>query len=332
MTVFSTECHFAFSYSVINSDKDNECFCLTFVFIKPISKWDQCSLYKFHPHQKQNASGDLASFHAHKRIWNGVLAVQVYNFFGPYGLTTKKSHIAFFLKFFRDSLKLERPWAFTFLGSLNPRDHTINSTFMYFLGSLSKTKKQLLKRSSLSFKLHKNERLEKEKGFYAHVSLLQQSIESSSSLVPILHPCQMGGLSIAFESWSFHWVYSPPTSYSSGHPWRLVYVSSSQCCQVILSDVPISLKIVCLKFTSCPVLCTDLHVSVLFWSLHHLPLFCVDWWRIHQCLPSTNFILSTCVHHSGMNSRNSSLLWYLGGHFHHWWFSLRLLAVYIIDH
>ena len=38
LTVFSTECHFAFSYSVINSEKDTECFCLTFILVKPISK------------------------------------------------------------------------------------------------------------------------------------------------------------------------------------------------------------------------------------------------------------------------------------------------------
>ena len=101
-----------------------------------------------------------------------------------------------------------------------------------------------------------------------------------------------------------HWVYTPSTSYSSSHPWHLVSVSSSQCCQVILSDVPISLKIICLKFTSCPVLCTDPHVLVLLWSLHHLPLFHVDWWRIHQCLPSADFILSTSAHHPGLKSRN----------------------------
>ena len=41
-----------------------------------------------------------------------------------------------------------------------------------------------------------------------------------------------------------HWVYTPPTGYYSGHPWRLVSVSSSQCCRVILSNIPISLKIV----------------------------------------------------------------------------------------
>ena len=54
----------------------------------------------------------------------------------------KKHHTGVFLNFFLDSLKLERSWAFTFLGSLSPRDRTIGNTFMSFSGSLSKTKKQ----------------------------------------------------------------------------------------------------------------------------------------------------------------------------------------------
>ena len=62
-------------------------------------------------------------------------------------------------------------------------------------------------------------------------------------------------------------------------------------------------------------------MSVQLWSSHHLPLFRVDWWRIHQGLPSTDFFLSTLTHHLGTKSRNLSLLWYLGNHFHHWWFS-----------
>ena len=32
--------------------------------------------------KKWNASSDLASFHACKRIWKGILAVQIYDFFG----------------------------------------------------------------------------------------------------------------------------------------------------------------------------------------------------------------------------------------------------------
>ena len=51
LTVFSTECRFAFSYSVTNFEKDTECFCLTFILVKHNSKWDQGSLYKFNPHQ-----------------------------------------------------------------------------------------------------------------------------------------------------------------------------------------------------------------------------------------------------------------------------------------
>ena len=61
------------------------------------------------------------------------------------------------------------------------------------------------------------------------------------------HPFHMGGFFIASESRLFPRVHSPPTGYSSGHPWRLVSVSSSQCCRVILSDFPISLKIICLN-------------------------------------------------------------------------------------
>ena len=61
------------------------------------------------------------------------------------------------------------------------------------------------------------------------------------------HPFHMGGFFIASESRLFPWVHSPPTGYSSGHPWHLVSVSSSRCCRVILSDFPISLKIICLN-------------------------------------------------------------------------------------
>ena len=74
-TVSSTEWHFAFPYSVINLGKDIECFCLAFALVKNISKWDRGSLYKFHPRKKRNASSNLASFHACKRIWIGVLMV-----------------------------------------------------------------------------------------------------------------------------------------------------------------------------------------------------------------------------------------------------------------
>ena len=87
-----------------------------------------------------------------------------------------------------------------------------------------------------------------------------------------------------------------------------------------------------LKLTHYQVLRTSPPVSVQLWSLHHLPLFHVDWWRIHQGLPSTDFFLSTSAHHPGTKSRNLSLLWYLGNHFHHWWFSSRLLVVFTIDH
>ena len=70
-----------------------------------------------------------------------------------------------------------------------------------------------------------------------------------------------------------------------------------------------------LKLTHYPVLRTSPPMSVQLWSLHHLPLFRVNWWRIHQGLPSTDFLLSTLAHHPGTKSRNLSLLWYLGNHF-----------------
>ena len=82
--------------------------------------------------KKWNASSDLTSFHARKRIWIGVPTVQIYDFFGPFGLTTEKRQVGVFLKFFPDSLNRERPWAFTFFGSLNPRDRITNYTFMSF--------------------------------------------------------------------------------------------------------------------------------------------------------------------------------------------------------
>ena len=87
-----------------------------------------------------------------------------------------------------------------------------------------------------------------------------------------------------------------------------------------------------LQLTHYPVLRTSSPMSVRLCSLHHLPLFCVDWWRIHQGLPSMDFFLSTSTHHLGMKSRNLFIVWYLGNHFHYRWFSLRLLVVFIIDH
>ena len=87
----------------------------------------------------------------------------------------------------------------------------------------------------------------KRKGFYAYVHFLQLSIESFSSLASVSRSCQIGGFSIASESQLFHRVHSPPTGCSSSHPWRLVSVSSSQCCRVILYDIPINLQIICLE-------------------------------------------------------------------------------------
>ena len=49
----------------------------------------------------------------------------------------KEKSTGFFLKFFLDSLNRERPWAFTFLGSLNRRDCITDYTIMSFLGSLN---------------------------------------------------------------------------------------------------------------------------------------------------------------------------------------------------
>ena len=117
-------------------------------------------------------------------------------------------------------------------------------------------------------------------GFYAHVLL--------AAIHLVIFKI---GTHFAFMSngWDIHflWVmiipmnpYTSPTGYSSGHPWRLVFVSSIQCCQVILSDVPISMEIGCLDSINYRVLCTISPMSFLILSLNHLPLFHVDWWRI----------------------------------------------------
>lgn len=122
----------------------------------------------------------------------------------------------------------------------------------------------------------------------------------------------MGGLSITSKSWLFLLSpYTLSTGYSSDHSWHLVFVSSSQCCQVILSDVPISLKIVLLESINYPFLCPISHVSFLLWSLNHLPLFHVHRWRIPQCLPSTDYVLWTSTHYPRLKSRNSSVPWCL---------------------
>lgn len=149
-------------------------------------------------------------------------------------------------------------------------------------------------------------------GVLCTTSFSKQSIESSSNLAPVSRLYKMGGLSIVSESWLFLLSpYTLLTGYSFSHPWHLVSVSSSQYYQVILFDVPISLKIVCLESISYPVPCPVSHVSVLFWSLNHLSLFRVDLWRIPQCLPSTDFILSTSTHYPRLKSRNLSVPWCL---------------------
>ena len=66
----------------------------------------------------------------------------------------KAPYTGVFLKFFPDSLHMERRWAFTFLGSLNPWDRNTDYTFMSF----SASKDYLWKRNNngVSFKVFSN--------------------------------------------------------------------------------------------------------------------------------------------------------------------------------
>ena len=108
--------------------------------------------------------------------------------------------------------------------------------------------------------------------------------------------------------------YTLSNGYSSNHPWWMMFVSSSQCYQVISSNMPKGLEIVWHELISLKSFSPFTHVLVFLyqlWSLYHIPLFCVDWWRINQCLPLTDFIMSTSTHYSGLKSRNSSIPWSL---------------------
>ena len=171
-----------------------------------------------------------------------------------------------------------------------------------------------MKHSSFSFKIHKNERIEKEWGFYAQ----HLSCNSPPSHLQTWHPFHVYVKWVGYPLPLSHVIpmsfYTQPTRYSSSHPWWMMSVSSSHYCQVILCVVPKSLEIVCLEFILYIVLCTISHVLVLLsllWSLNHLPLFHVDWWMIHQCLASTDFVMSTSTHHLGLKSRNPSVPWCL---------------------
>ena len=149
-----------------------------------------------------------------------------------------------FLKFFPNSLNMERPWAFTILGSLNPRDRTIDSTFMSFSGSITKYEKTTFWSTVPCLSSFIKMKDQKKRRGFTHMFFCS----SSSSCLQTWHPFRISvkwvGYPLPPSHDYSHWVYTSLTGYSSGHPWRLVSVSSSQCCQVTLSDMPISLKIV----------------------------------------------------------------------------------------
>ena len=192
-----------------------------------------------------------------------------------------------------------------------------------------------MKHSSFYFKLHKNERTKKEWGVLCTHSFMQQYIESSTNLASVSHLYQMGGLSIASESChSYESLYSTDwLLFQSSMVFGVCFIEAVLPGHIIRFAK--SLEIVCLESISYIILCTISHVSILLsllWSLNHLPLFRLDWWRIPQCLPLTDFFLSTSAHHPGMKSRNLSILWYHGSHFHYRWLSSQLLVVFTIDH
>jgi hypothetical protein len=128
------------------------------------------------------------------------------------------------------------------------------------------------------------------------------------------HPFHMGGFFIASESRLFPRVHSPPTGYSSGHLWRLVSISSSQCYRVILSDIPTSLKIVCLETYSLS-------------SPSYSPS-CVS-----LTLIITSSTLVSCRLQHIIRERNLETCYSCGTlETIFWWFSSRLLVVFTIDH
>ena len=209
--------------------------------------------------------------------------------------------------------------------------------FYVFFGVVKQTRKSdTLKHSSLSFKLHKNERPEKEKrvlricSFFAvvHWVIFELGIRFTwvGSSLPPSHDY--------FLEFILRRLVTLPVIHGVWCLFRRVNVAESY---YLISQL--AWKLSALILTPYPVLRTRPPVSVQLWSLHHLPLFRVDWWRIHQGLPSTDFFLSTSTHYPGMKSRNLSLFWYLGNHssslvvflvavsgFHYWSLLSRFLS------
>ena len=147
------------------------------------------------------------------------------------------------------------------------------------------------------------------------------------------HPFHMDGFFIASESRLFPRVHSPPTGYSSSHPWRLVSVSSSQCCRVILSDIPTSLKIVCLETYSLS--------SPSYQSPCVSPTLIITSSTLVPCRsmedtsrPPFDIFLPIDLSTSFRNEIQKlvTLVVPRKPFFHHWWFSSWLLVVFTIDH
>ena len=119
---------------------------------------------------------------------------------------------------------------YVFFRVIKPIWKSSQQSILHFLSSFIKMKEQ------------------KKSGGFMHKYI---SCSSPSSHLQTWHPFRISVKWVGYplppgHDYS-HWVYTSPNGYSSSHPWRLVSVSSSQCCRVILSDIPISLKIVCLE-------------------------------------------------------------------------------------
>ena len=96
-----------------------------------------------------------------------------------------------------------------------------------------------MKHASFSFKIHKNESTEKAWGFYAQHILCNSPLSHLQTCHPFCIYVKWVGYLLPLSHVIPMSPSTPLTCYSSNHPLRLVSVSSSQCCQVILYDMPI---------------------------------------------------------------------------------------------
>ena len=130
--------------------------------------------------------------------------------------------------------------------------------YFYVFFGVIKPKRKSGQRSILPFlsRFIKMKKKRKSRGFYGHILLCSSPSSHLQTWNMFRVYVKWVGYPLPLSHVIFMSPYTLPFGYSSSHPWRMMFISLSQCCQVILSDVPKSLKIVFLELTNYTVLCT----------------------------------------------------------------------------